>query len=175
ITIVRVKIGHDGINSLALKSHSNRSRTKYRLSQDNGHVSDWPWTSSSMIIGPRTSQARSIRGDQACTWLGRYVMTSSQARSLRSDRARVPLSRYVATEFESSSRPSTRTAQRPSTRTAQRPSTRTARSLRSDRAHPRHSRYVATEFGTKLGQYVVTEHMHISIVTKRSSFPKTSI
>ena len=166
-------------SNLALKSYSNLGRTKYRLSQDNGHVSDWPWTSSSMIIRPRTSQARSIRGDQACTWLGRYVTTSSQARSLRSDRERLPLSRYVATEFESSSvatqQPSTRTAQRPSTRTAQRPSTRTARSLRSDRAHPRHGRYVATEFGTKLGQYVVTEHMHISIITKRSSFPKTSI
>ena len=108
-TFVGVKISHDGINvwksvkismnvftksnlrkeiftkSLAVKSYSNLGRTKYRLSQDNGHVSDWPWMSSRMIIWPRTSQARSIRGDQACTRLDRYVATSSQARSLRSD------------------------------------------------------------------------------------------
>ena len=96
---VGVKIGHDGINvwksvkismnvftksnlrkeiftkSLAVKSYLNLGQTKYRLSQDNGHVSDWPWTSSSMIIGPQTSQARSIRRDQACTRLGRYAAT----------------------------------------------------------------------------------------------------
>ncbi|CDY53421.1 BnaAnng12490D [Brassica napus] len=40
-----------------------------------------------MEIRPRTSQARSIRGDQACTQLGRYVATELRpARSLRSDR-----------------------------------------------------------------------------------------
>ncbi|KAG5378299.1 hypothetical protein IGI04_026141 [Brassica rapa subsp. trilocularis] len=69
-----------------------------------------PRTSSSMAIGPQTSQARSIRGDQACTQLGRYVATElSQARSLHSNRASVSLSlrsgrafaslgRYVVTE-----------------------------------------------------------------------------
>ncbi|KAG5375173.1 hypothetical protein IGI04_039769 [Brassica rapa subsp. trilocularis] len=44
-----------------------------------------PQTSSSMAIGPQTSQARSLRNDQACT---------------RSDRACVPLGRYVAAEHE---------------------------------------------------------------------------
>ncbi|KAG5393092.1 hypothetical protein IGI04_023055 [Brassica rapa subsp. trilocularis] len=75
-----------------------------------------PRTSSSMEIRPRTSQARSIRGDQACTQLGRYVATElsqarslrsnrarAKARSLRSDRAIVPLGRYVATERSSRS------------------------------------------------------------------------
>ncbi|KAG5384460.1 hypothetical protein IGI04_035930 [Brassica rapa subsp. trilocularis] len=97
-----------------------------------------PRTSSSTAIGPRTSQARSIRGDQACTQLGRYVVTerpscsrpsSSQARLLRSDRASVLLGRYVATELEPSSRPAVRPA----------------RSLRSDRASFLLGRYVATE------------------------------
>ncbi|KAF3494831.1 hypothetical protein DY000_02054090 [Brassica cretica] len=64
-----------------------------------------PRTSSSMAIGPRTSQARSLRSDQACTRLSRYVATELEpisvaartARSLRSDRARAKLGRYVAT------------------------------------------------------------------------------
>ncbi|KAF3603131.1 hypothetical protein F2Q69_00036177 [Brassica cretica] len=51
-------------------------------------------TSSSMAIGPRTSQARSLRSDRAPAKLGRYV----GARSLRSDRARTRLGRYIATE-----------------------------------------------------------------------------
>ncbi|KAF3572364.1 hypothetical protein F2Q69_00058477 [Brassica cretica] len=63
-----------------------------------------------MAIGPRTSQARSLRSDRARTQLGRYVATdhahgsvatlrpsSSQARSLHSDRARTRFGRYIAT------------------------------------------------------------------------------
>ncbi|KAG5373611.1 hypothetical protein IGI04_043071 [Brassica rapa subsp. trilocularis] len=53
-----------------------------------------PRTNSSMEIRPRTSQARSIRGDQASIRL---------ARSLRSDRARAKLGRYVGTERPSRS------------------------------------------------------------------------
>ena len=34
-----------------------------------------PRTSLSMAIGPQTSQSRSLRSDQACTRLGRYVAT----------------------------------------------------------------------------------------------------
>ncbi|KAF3554215.1 hypothetical protein F2Q69_00012905 [Brassica cretica] len=65
-----------------------------------------PRTSSSMAIGPRTSQAWSLRSDRAPAKLGRYVATehahgsvatlrssSSQARSLRSDRT-FPKRRY---------------------------------------------------------------------------------
>ncbi|CAN7127028.1 unnamed protein product, partial [Brassica rapa subsp. narinosa] len=51
---------------------------------------------SSTAIGPRTSQARSIRGDQGCTQLGRYVATERPVRSdrsLRSDRT-LPKRRY---------------------------------------------------------------------------------
>ncbi|KAF3501705.1 hypothetical protein F2Q69_00042172 [Brassica cretica] len=82
-----------------------------------------PSTSSSMAIGPCTSQARSIRSDRARTRLGRYVAAEhthgsvstkrmitytarflhsdraqAKARSLRSDRAGKRLGRYVATE-----------------------------------------------------------------------------
>ncbi|KAF2534304.1 hypothetical protein F2Q70_00029223 [Brassica cretica] len=52
-----------------------------------------PRTSSSMAIGPRTSQARSLRSDQARTWLGHYVATELEPK----------LGRYVATELEPSS------------------------------------------------------------------------
>ncbi|KAF2543579.1 hypothetical protein F2Q68_00030951 [Brassica cretica] len=49
------------------------------------------WTSSSMAIGPRTSQARSLRSDRARTRLGRYVATEHTHGSVK-------LGRYVETE-----------------------------------------------------------------------------
>ncbi|KAG5384486.1 hypothetical protein IGI04_035956 [Brassica rapa subsp. trilocularis] len=137
--------------SLAVKSFSNLNRTtKYDYPKATDMYPNRPRTSSSMAIGPQTSQARSIRGDQACTQLGRYVATErpsrsdrarAKARSLSSDRASVPLGRYVATELEPSSRPSSSQA----------------RSLRSDRASVPLGRYVATELKPKLGLYVATE------------------
>ncbi|KAG5400057.1 hypothetical protein IGI04_014664 [Brassica rapa subsp. trilocularis] len=66
---------------------------------------------SSMTIGTRTNQARSLRNYRTCTLSGCYV--ASQARSLRSDRVSVPL---VATY---------------------RPSVHSVRSLHSDRALPK--------------------------------------
>ncbi|KAF3596752.1 hypothetical protein DY000_02022651 [Brassica cretica] len=66
-----------------------------------------PRASSSMAIGPRTSQARSLRSDRACVWLGRW------------------LGRYVATELE------------PNSVATYRPSTYTTWSLRSDWALPK--------------------------------------
>ncbi|KAG5375437.1 hypothetical protein IGI04_040033 [Brassica rapa subsp. trilocularis] len=162
--------------SLAVKSCSNLNRTtKYRLSEGNRHVSkpatdeleygDRIMDKPSTIATQRPSMhtVRSLRSDRAHVPLGRYPSSvASQARSLRSDRARAKLGRY----------------------------TRTARSLRSDRAHSdqaraKPARYVATEDAycsvrsdqsrAKLGRYVVTEHVHVLIVTKRSSFPETSI
>ena len=41
-----------------------------------------PRTSSSMAIGPRTSQARSLRSNQACTLLGRYIATDLEPSSV---------------------------------------------------------------------------------------------
>ncbi|KAF3586476.1 hypothetical protein F2Q69_00027793 [Brassica cretica] len=65
-----------------------------------------------MAIGPRTSQAQSLRSDRARTRLGRYIATELKpssvatyrpstytARSLRSDQARTRLGRCVATKL----------------------------------------------------------------------------
>ncbi|KAG5384178.1 hypothetical protein IGI04_035648 [Brassica rapa subsp. trilocularis] len=98
---------------------------------------------------PRMHTARSLRSDQACTLLGRYVATkhqpsSSQAQSLRSDLVSVPLGRYIATECPSRSV------------AAYRPSVHHARSLCRDRALSPLGRYVATGLKLKLGRYVVT-------------------
>ncbi|KAF2601159.1 hypothetical protein F2Q70_00026053 [Brassica cretica] len=41
-----------------------------------------PQTSSSMAIGPHTSQAQSLRSDRARTWLGRYVATELKPSSV---------------------------------------------------------------------------------------------
>ncbi|KAF2617991.1 hypothetical protein F2Q68_00039431 [Brassica cretica] len=65
-----------------------------------------PRTSSSMAIGTRTSQARSLHSERALAKLGRYVatehahgsVTTHTARSLRSDRAQAKLGHSVATE-----------------------------------------------------------------------------
>ncbi|KAF3608656.1 hypothetical protein DY000_02048649 [Brassica cretica] len=64
--------------SLAVKSRSNLNRTKYRLSKGTDSYPNRPRASSSMAIGPWTSQARSLRSDRA----------RAKARSLRSDRDR---------------------------------------------------------------------------------------
>ncbi|KAG5414559.1 hypothetical protein IGI04_002126 [Brassica rapa subsp. trilocularis] len=56
-----------------------------------------------------------------------------------------------------------RNTDKPSMVATQQPSMHTARSLRSDRAR------------AKLGRCIVTEHVHVSIVTKQPSFPKTTI
>ncbi|KAG5384921.1 hypothetical protein IGI04_036391 [Brassica rapa subsp. trilocularis] len=103
-----------------------------------------PRTSSSMEIRPQTSQARSIRGDQACTKLGRYVATKRLSRSRpsfvhawspRIDRAwlvrgLISILELVRGRFGYMS---------------VRPSSSQARSLCSDRASVPLGRYVAIE------------------------------
>ncbi|KAG5388546.1 hypothetical protein IGI04_030087 [Brassica rapa subsp. trilocularis] len=77
------------MKSLAVKSCSNLNRTtKYDCPKATDMYPNRPRTSSSMAIGPQTSQARSIRGDQACTQLGRNVATERPSRSVDTDRAR---------------------------------------------------------------------------------------
>ncbi|KAG5388545.1 hypothetical protein IGI04_030086 [Brassica rapa subsp. trilocularis] len=69
--------------SLAVKSCSNLNRTtKYDCPKAPDMYPNRLWTSSSMAIGPQTSQARSICSDQACTQLGRCVATESEPSSV---------------------------------------------------------------------------------------------
>ncbi|KAG5384488.1 hypothetical protein IGI04_035958 [Brassica rapa subsp. trilocularis] len=69
--------------SLAVKSCSTFNRTtKYDCPKATDMYQNRPRTSSSTAIGPQTNQARSIRGDQACTQLGRYVATERPSRSV---------------------------------------------------------------------------------------------
>ncbi|KAG5414952.1 hypothetical protein IGI04_002519 [Brassica rapa subsp. trilocularis] len=69
--------------SFAVESCLNLNRTtKYDCPKATDMYPNQPRTSSSMAIGPQTSQARSIRGDQACTQLGRYVATERPFRSV---------------------------------------------------------------------------------------------
>ncbi|WZZ14939.1 hypothetical protein YC2023_108028 [Brassica napus] len=59
----------------------NRSRRNQCLKATDMYPNR-PRTSSSMAIRPQTSQAQSIRGDQACTQLGCYVATEHASRSV---------------------------------------------------------------------------------------------
>ncbi|KAF3573364.1 hypothetical protein F2Q69_00059184 [Brassica cretica] len=108
-----------------------------------------PWTSSSMAIGPGTSQARSLCSDRAHTRLGRYVATELGPK----------LGRYVATEHTHGSVATDRARAKAWSLRSDRARAK-AWSLRSDRAHTRRPSSVATELEPKLGRYVATEHTH---------------
>ncbi|KAF2561834.1 hypothetical protein F2Q70_00016933 [Brassica cretica] len=87
--------------SLAEKSCFNLNQTtKYRCPNATDTYPNRPQTSSSMAIGPRTSQARSLRSDRAHTRLGRYIATEQRPSS---DRAHTRLGHYIATELQPSS------------------------------------------------------------------------
>ncbi|WZY86785.1 hypothetical protein YC2023_033169 [Brassica napus] len=64
-------------NHEMVKKRKGTTRTRR-----NRHVSNSPKETDMYPIRPRTSQARSIRGDQACTQLGRYVATERPSRSV---------------------------------------------------------------------------------------------
>ncbi|KAF3603687.1 hypothetical protein F2Q69_00035629 [Brassica cretica] len=68
---VGVKNGYDEVNvQTSTKMSPSTDYLKATYTYPNQ-----PRTSSSMAIGPRTSQSRSLRSDQTCTRLGRYVAT----------------------------------------------------------------------------------------------------